>query len=286
MDFVVGGVGLGALAVLLGLALRDGGAWWTRLRRSSAAGREYAAALDAVCRTAGRLLALGGGLLLLVTLLALLGGASDGVGAATVAVGTAAVAVALTAWLVRSTRHQIRPLAAWPTHPSPAPESDDPPSLAVASARGPAETGGTAETRPGVPSAAVGDDDPLQDEAVRSEADATAAIEAPNAVAEPGPEPSPGAAAIPVDADHGTVAEPAAAGESPRPAAGEIDVDDVAPRSDPADLDAARGDRCDPEVEAGVVALDPSLGDGGTEEDDVPVPTAGADRLHQRVETP
>jgi hypothetical protein len=100
VDFVVGGVGLGALAVLLGIVLRDGGAWWTRGRRSRG-GREYAAALDAVCRAGGRRLVLGGGLLVLLTVLALVAGASDGIGAAVVGVATAATAAGLAAWFAR-----------------------------------------------------------------------------------------------------------------------------------------------------------------------------------------
>jgi hypothetical protein len=90
--------------------LRDGGAWWTRVRPSPAIGDEYAAALDAVCRRFGRLVALGGGLLLLVTLLALLVGASDGTGAVVV---TAAVAAIAARWARGSSARPVTNSGRW-----------------------------------------------------------------------------------------------------------------------------------------------------------------------------
>jgi len=149
VDFVVGGIWLGALAVLLGLALRDGGARWTRLRRSPRpASREYAVALDAVCRAGGRLLLVGGEVLLLVTVLALVAGVGDALGAVVVAAAAAVVAAGIVAWTLRSHRAHLRPLAAWPAHPGAALGEDGPPPLAVAIDRGLAATGSVPNAGP------------------------------------------------------------------------------------------------------------------------------------------
>ena len=145
MDFLVGGMWLGTLAVLVGLALRDGGARWTRVRRPSGSmSREYAAALDRVCRAGGRWLLLGGAALLLVTLLALLTGVDDAVGGAVVVLTAAFVAVGVAWWTLQAHRAHLRPLAAWPAAPRVA--HDAPPSLAVAIDRGLAAAGAACAT--------------------------------------------------------------------------------------------------------------------------------------------
>ena len=271
MDFVVGGVGLGALAVLLGLTLGDGGAWWTRVRRSRGHGREYAAALDAVCRAGGRLLALGGGLLVLVTVLALVAGASAGVGAAIVGVTVTTVTALLAAWLLHANRHRLRPLAAWPTHaesaPLPAPKVDDPPPLAVTIDDEVAASGVAAVPPPPVPSRQDGDDDPLPAAPDEGEAGGPPAIEAPAS-----------------DHDAGAEVDPTAGGEPPDPAADEwlaAAADDPLPALP--DPHAVHRHPSAPAQEAALVASNPGSAVENLAGNDAPASATGAPRQRQRV---
>ncbi len=114
MDFVVVGLGLGALGVLLGLTLRDAAAWRWRVRadRTLAAG-EVAARVAAAraCRAGGRLLALGGAGVCLTTLLAILFRVSDRAGAALVLALLIVVTAGAIAWsAVYAHRYHPRPV--------------------------------------------------------------------------------------------------------------------------------------------------------------------------------
>lgn len=99
MDFVVLGFGTGALAVLVGLLLAgDSPRWLARPGRD----RVALEALAPIRRTAGWRVGVGGGLVLLATLLALLLGAGDGTGALVVAAGIVVVGTWWLIWGVRS----------------------------------------------------------------------------------------------------------------------------------------------------------------------------------------
>ena len=276
MDFVVGGVGLGALAVLLGIVLRNGGAWWTRGRRSRG-GREYAAALDAVCRASGRRLVLGGGLLVLLTVLALVAGASDGIGAAVVGVATAATAAGLAAWFAQARRHHLRPLAAWPAHPdadaaldlasAQTPDPDGPPRLADAIDRGLTE-GGTVAVAVAAPPEPNGDAAPLPAEEGQDGAGGPRWMEAAATVGTaegetpplaPPSGPAAVAAALALDAPLPAPSDPdpvpAGHDEAPTPAGAALAAPDPAPAADPNGIDgddaaaSAVGDRFRQRVE-------------------------------------
>lgn len=102
MDFVVVGFGLGALMIVLGFAIRDVG---PLLRRPTGAlSPEVLAALRrryaGFCRAVGNIAAVAGGVTVVLTLLALLAGVSDGVGwivvllAALLSIGGAALGIA------------------------------------------------------------------------------------------------------------------------------------------------------------------------------------------------
>ncbi|MCC6315827.1 MAG: hypothetical protein IT337_17655, partial [Thermomicrobiales bacterium] len=111
MDFVVVGVGIGALAILLGLIVRDAGSWWVRRAASRApTDPRRTRTLHGVCRAAGRALALDGLVLLAVTAVALFAGWSDRAGATAVMLALAIVLLGSIGWAFRYTqRHYSRP---------------------------------------------------------------------------------------------------------------------------------------------------------------------------------
>lgn len=80
MDFVVVGFGFGALGVVLGFSLRDLGPWLRRIpRERELSGDESArrVAWGRACRAAGAAIAIAGGAVWLVAVVALLAGTSD-----------------------------------------------------------------------------------------------------------------------------------------------------------------------------------------------------------------
>ena len=101
MDFVVVGFGLGALGVLLGLALRDAALWRWRVRpdrQLPATELVRRVAIGRACRAGGRVLAVGGGSACLATLLGLLLRLSDRAGAALVLALLLLVTAGAIAW--------------------------------------------------------------------------------------------------------------------------------------------------------------------------------------------
>lgn len=103
MDFVVVGLGLGALAVLLGLAARDLGPMVRRVPRDGLAWAEVAARVrwGRACRAAGLVLALAGAGIALLTGVALLARVSDDTGMWVVLGGILVAALAIGAWALR-----------------------------------------------------------------------------------------------------------------------------------------------------------------------------------------
>ena len=118
MDFVVVGFGLGALGVLLGLLLRDVGPWWRRARPEQAL--EASELIRRVawgrgCRAAGRTLALAGGALCLMPVVALIAGLSDRLGAILVLAVLALATGGVVAWSATyAHRYHPRPLRRHP----------------------------------------------------------------------------------------------------------------------------------------------------------------------------
>ncbi len=111
VDFVVLGFGIGALAVLLGLALRNLGPWprrirqgqvlrWSEVTRRLAWGR--------ACRAAGLVLAIAGGFLCFATLAALIARANDRTGALIVLFASALALLASVGWALVYARRQPR----------------------------------------------------------------------------------------------------------------------------------------------------------------------------------
>jgi len=121
VDFVVVGLGLGAIGVLLGLALRDLAprAWPVRSAREL--GRAEVArrvAWARPLRAAGRVLALAGLLLWVVTLAALAGGANDRAGAILVMAALTLLIAAALAWgALYARRYHPRPARRGPRRP-------------------------------------------------------------------------------------------------------------------------------------------------------------------------
>ncbi len=115
MDFVVVGLGLGAIGILLGLLLRDAPSW----RAALAPGRDLAVddpppVADTFARGLGTFLLVGGAALTVLTFLGLGTGLSDERGTLLVA-GTVTIAlIGLVAWLVQQLRHRPRPRPAAP----------------------------------------------------------------------------------------------------------------------------------------------------------------------------
>jgi hypothetical protein len=107
LDFVVLGFGLGALAVLIGLGVRDLGPLLRRVRRDAdLAWSEVArrVAWGRACRALGLLAALGGAAVCSLTLLALMFGASDGTGMTLVVLTLLVVALLLGTWFLLDRR--------------------------------------------------------------------------------------------------------------------------------------------------------------------------------------
>lgn len=92
VDFVVAGFGLGSLAVLAGILLADRGAFWRPGRDPAALAR------SARARGLGRVLAVGGGVLIGLTAIGLLLPGGDRAGTILVALGAAALALAAAGW--------------------------------------------------------------------------------------------------------------------------------------------------------------------------------------------
>ena len=113
MDFVVVGLGLGAIGILLGLLLRDAPGWRAALAPGPAADGAPPVA-DTFARGLGTFLLVCGAALTVLTFLGLGTGLSDERGTLLVA-GTVTIALlGLVAWLVQHLRHRpsARPAAA------------------------------------------------------------------------------------------------------------------------------------------------------------------------------
>lgn len=108
MDFVVVGLGLGAFAVLLGLAVRDLGPLFRRIPRDGALPWTEVAervAWGRRCRAAGLVVAIAGAAVCLITGIALLARVSDSAGMWTVVVALVGALLAVVAWAVRYQSH-------------------------------------------------------------------------------------------------------------------------------------------------------------------------------------
>ncbi len=104
MDFVVLGFGVGALAVLLGLAARDLGPMVRRVPRDGSIPWSIVAervTWGRACRAGGLVIALAGATLCVTTGAALLARASDGTGMLVVLGGVVVVLIAIAAWAIR-----------------------------------------------------------------------------------------------------------------------------------------------------------------------------------------
>ena len=116
VDFVVVGFGVGALGVLLGLLARDAGSWhWPRPAAGDASTASIARRIAAgrASRAGGRVLALGGAVTCLATLLALLLRLSDRAGALLVLAALVLATAGAIVWAaVYSHRYHPRPLKA------------------------------------------------------------------------------------------------------------------------------------------------------------------------------
>ena len=107
MDFVVVGFGLGALAVLLGLGVRDLGPWMRRVRQGRVLTWPEIAqrvAWGRRCRAGGLVVALAGGAIWLATLVALAAGAGDRTGLAMVLATVSLAAGGVFAWAIAYAR--------------------------------------------------------------------------------------------------------------------------------------------------------------------------------------
>jgi hypothetical protein len=228
VDFVVVGLGVGALAVLLGLIIRDSGGRWWSIRGDRAlppAEADRRLAIGRACRAGGLVLGVAGGVILAVTATALVLGFSDRVGAILVMAAVAATVLGGVAWaLLYTHRHHPRPRSRMVSRRhgqgTERPE-ERPPSLA-----------GTIDA--GV---ALGADTPDVDTTEPGRADEPA-------IADEAPAPAPLAAnPDPSDTDAAAIAEepPAAADNSGgNPAAAGDDVaTEAAPDPDPAAADDA-----------------------------------------------
>jgi hypothetical protein len=128
VDFVVVGLGSGALGLLLGLVLHDGGSWWSRVR-----GDRTLPPADVVrrltrgraCRAGGRVLAIAGAGACLATVLALLLRLSDRRGAeVVVAFLLAGIGGALAWGVAYAHRYHSRPVRLRPRPRTLAPNMD------------------------------------------------------------------------------------------------------------------------------------------------------------------
>ena len=104
MDFVVVGLGIGAFAVLLGLAIRDVGPFFRRIPRDGS--MAWAVVAERVawgrrCRAAGLVVALSGAVLCLVTGISLLARVSDPTGMWIVLAALVVALIAIAAWAYR-----------------------------------------------------------------------------------------------------------------------------------------------------------------------------------------
>lgn len=140
MDFVVVGLGLGALGVLVGLALRDLAPrpWRVRAathRPPAEVARRVAQAR--ALRVGGRVLALAGGALWLATLAALAAGLDDRAGALVVLIVATLLLVAISAW-VAAYAHRYHPRPARRPARTTTPAAGPPPLAAAITAETPA----------------------------------------------------------------------------------------------------------------------------------------------------
>lgn len=148
MDFVVVGLGVGALAILLGLTSREAGSRWWPLRRDqpvSATERARRLAIGRAGRAGGLVLCLAGGAIVVATIIALGLSLSDQAGAILVMATISAAVLGGVAWAsLYVARYHPRPLPRAPSR-RPAPESwpdDASPALAGTMEAGPAREGG------------------------------------------------------------------------------------------------------------------------------------------------
>jgi hypothetical protein len=119
VDFAVAGFGLGSLALLAGLLLRDCGAFWRRSRPR----RPVDIVADARTRAGGRTLAVVGGFVLVATALALFFAPGDTAGAIVTGVAVAVAAAGMTAWTWQTARLMapVRERAGADRQPAPRP---------------------------------------------------------------------------------------------------------------------------------------------------------------------
>lgn len=228
MDFVVVGFGLGALGVLLGLLLREAGAWWWRVRTHlwrPAADVAERVAYARACRAGGRILAMGGAVACGLTLVALLAGLSDRAGASVVVGSLTAIGFAIGAWAF-TYAHRYHPR---PARPRPrrgyVPTGTSPDDLETDALATLPDDATAASTAP--PSDPATTDDRAAEVARRADATTDLASAAPpsetaiSAIAAPVPASAmPGDAAAPAPA-------PAPAGRAPEHSADEPDSSDA-----------------------------------------------------------
>jgi hypothetical protein len=211
VDFVVVGFGIGALGVVLGFLVRDVGPWLRRVPRGGGLGRGDVArrvAWARACRAGGSVLALAGGAVCAVALLALLGGAGDRAGLVAVLVALGLALLAMLAWAGAYVRRNPRPRRAaprapestWPAPPAaatgwPAPLPAPSPEVVVARSSADAET-----ELSGAEFAARNGHEPAQVAALQTDPAPTAEVPrefdaepAPDADAAPREAPEPGA---------------------------------------------------------------------------------------------
>jgi hypothetical protein len=178
VDFVVVGLGVGALAILLGLTIRELGArWWSLQPDVPLSSPEQARrlAIGRVSRAGGSVLSLAGGLILLATVAAIALGLPDRTGAIVVMAVVAVAVLGSVVWgAVYARRYHPRSARrARLPRPAAEPLPDQPPSLAGtidAAFAGdlPAEDSLTADPQPGASRDAQLSDIVISDDALET----------------------------------------------------------------------------------------------------------------------
>ncbi len=229
MDFVVVGFGLGALGLLLGLLLREAGAWWWRVRTNlerPAAEVVQRIAYSRACRAGGRMLTIGGAAACGMTLLALLAGLSDRAGASVVVGSLTVIGFAIGAWAIAyAHRYHPRPARPRPRRAQPIAHSEsatfatnDADAIAggaivpVTSSARNTPTADDAVTAP-EPAGTTGEDEPV---ATWSSPASTPRTDADRASDQPAPD-APISAPTPPPVDAAEADVPASALEAPPP---------------------------------------------------------------------
>lgn len=206
MDFVVVGLGVGALAILLGLTSREAGPrWWPLGRDQSHAPAERARrlAIGRAGRAGGLVLCLAGVAIVVATIIAIGLSLSDQAGAILVMATISLAVLGGVAWAtLYVARYHPRPLprtpgrraapAVWPGDAPPAVAGTTEAALSgtVSGAwLDPSSAEGEAESEPGEPAAPLGDEpvveSPADEEGASSEADVAASSDADGAPVEP-----------------------------------------------------------------------------------------------------